>query len=139
MMPMSPQLAEICGVHAGDGYLRMRGGKGELDISGNLEEKEYYNNHFVPLLNKTFNLNLKGREFSRGSYGVVIYSKKIAHFFNALGFPYGEKSTVVEIPKKILNSKNKVFYSRFLRGLFDTDGNLYFKNRKTLNGYSEFK
>ena len=38
---LSPELAEICGIHAGDGYLRSNEHRIELDISGNVEEKEY--------------------------------------------------------------------------------------------------
>ena len=49
-------LAEICGIHAGDGYLR--GGEGnsrwELDISGSVEEKEYYDLHVKRLFEKVF-------------------------------------------------------------------------------------
>ena len=52
---ISPELAEICGIHAGDGYLRVRErNKGEVDISRALEEKEYYDNHVIPLFNKVF-------------------------------------------------------------------------------------
>lgn len=137
MIEMTPDLAEICGIHAGDGYLRMRGGKGEIDISGHSEEKEYYDNHVIPLFNKVFNLSLKGREFSRGTYGFVLYNREIAEFFNWLGFPFGKKSLIVTVPKFILESKNKLFYARFLRGLFDTDGNLGF--RKSYGKYKEFK
>ena len=37
---LSQDLAEIAGIHAGDGYMRLRGkNKGEVDISGNIEEK----------------------------------------------------------------------------------------------------
>lgn len=140
MVEMTPDLAEICGIHAGDGYLRMRkGGKGEIDISGHLEEKEYYDNYIVQLFNRVFDLNLKGREFSRGTYGLVIYSKKIAKFFNELGFPFGKKSLIVQVPKQIIESGNKILYGRFLRGLFDTDGGLYFRNRRTGKNYSKFK
>lgn len=136
-MRISPELSEVCGIHAGDGYLRMRGSKGELDISGHLEEKEYYDEHVVPLFNKVFNLNLKGRKFSRGTYGFVVYNKKIAEFFNELGFPFGKKSTIVKVPEKILDSKSHVLYARFLRGLFDTDGHLGFK--KSYGKYILFK
>lgn len=37
---LTPELAEICGIHIGDGYMRRRGKRYELDISGGLEEKE---------------------------------------------------------------------------------------------------
>jgi len=39
------------------------------------------------------------------------------------------------VPKSILNSKDKVFYARFLRGLFDTDGCLSFQKKN----YSKFR
>ena len=140
MIFITPELAEICGIHAGDGYLRMRKqNKGEIDISGHLEEKDYYDDHVIPLFNKVFNLNIKGRYFSRGNYGFVIYNKKVAQLLNELGFPFGKKSEIVKVPNFILKSKNKILCTRFLRGLFDTDGGLYFQNRKTGKNYTEFK
>ena len=55
MLPdFSPDIAEICGIHAGDGYLRNEGYQRELDISGNIDEKEYYDSHVVPLFERVF-------------------------------------------------------------------------------------
>ena len=51
---MTPDLAEVCGIHAGDGYLRNDGKRRELDIGGGFEEKEYYGNHVAPLFEKVF-------------------------------------------------------------------------------------
>ena len=137
---MSPELAEICGIHAGDGYLRVRErNKGEVDISGHIEEKGYYDDHVIPLFNQIFRLNIKGRFFSRGSYGFVCYKRKVREVLLSFGFPAGKKSISVKVPDVIMKSNNKILYSRFLRGLFDTDGNLFFKNRKTLLSYSKFK
>lgn len=43
MIELNVELAEVCGIHAGDGYMRAReGNKGEVDISGGVEEREYY-------------------------------------------------------------------------------------------------
>ena len=62
---LTPELAEICGIHAGDGYLRCRErNRGEIQICGNLEEQGYYDNHVIPLFNNFFNLNIKGKKFS---------------------------------------------------------------------------
>ena len=36
---LSADLAEICGMHAGDGYMRKRGNQYEMDISGHVEEQ----------------------------------------------------------------------------------------------------
>src|SRR3990167_1346399 len=120
MLEMSPELAEICGIHAGDGYFRVsERGKGEVDISGHMEEKDYYENHVIPLFNKVFNLDIKGRAFSRGSYGFVSYRNEIRDALIGLGFPKGKKSETVRIPQLVLESKDLKIYGAFLRGLFD--------------------
>jgi len=134
---MTPELAEICGIHAGDVYLRKRGGKMELEIGGSLEERDYYDGYVVPFLNNLFDINIKAKRFSKGTYGLITFNKEVALRLFDLGFPFGKKSQSVEIPKKILQSKNKLFYASFLRGLFDTDGHLGF--RKCYGKYNEFK
>jgi hypothetical protein len=139
MVKITSEIAEICGIHAGDGYLRNDGKRVELEISGNMEEKEYYDSHVIPLFNKIFNINLIGRFFpSKNTYGFVIRDKKVIKFIHDLGFPYGAKSLTVKIPLLILKSKNKNIYSGFLRGLFDTDGSLHFHNRPS-GKYVSFK
>lgn len=137
MISMTPELAEICGIHAGDGYLRIRkNGKIELDITGNLEEKNYYDNHVIILMNQFFELKLKGKAYSKGSYGFVTTNSKFK-ILNDLGFPFGKKSAVVKTPRVILKSKDKLIYARFLRGLLDTDGHIGF--RKCYGKYKHFK
>ncbi len=136
---MTPELAEICGIHAGDGYLRNDGKRIELDISSNIEEKTYYDSHVIPLFENFFNINIQGKFFpTRNTYGFVIRDRKIIKFLHKVGFPYGKKGNIVEIPKQILNNRNKIWKSRFLRGLFDTDGSLNF-DRRYKGKYKEFK
>ena len=85
--------------------MRLRGeNKGEVDISGSLEEKDYYDNYVVPLFNKFFDLQLNGRSFSRGSYGFVTYNKNVRDILIGLGFPKGKKSKIVKVPDLVLNS-----------------------------------
>jgi len=138
MMKLTPELAEICGIHAGDGYLRDDGKRRELDISGSLDEKEYYDNHVQFLFRKVFGIKVNNKNFpSRGTYGFVIRDKYITRVLHEIGFPYGKKSTTVRIPRQILRSKDKLIHARFLRGLFDTDGGLSFK--RGYGKYVEFK
>tara|TARA_B100001971_G_C18141296_1_gene510518 strand:+ start:262 stop:1041 length:780 start_codon:yes stop_codon:yes gene_type:complete len=134
---ISPEIAEICGIHAGDGYLRNDGQRREWDISGAIEEREYYDRHVIPLFNKVFKLHIKGRFFpSRYTYGFVIRDRKTIEFaHDMLGFPYGNKTLKVEVPSFILKDISLMTY--FLRGYFDTDGHLGFAKRYGL--YSEFK
>ncbi|HLC92227.1 MAG TPA: hypothetical protein VJH23_00810 [archaeon] len=141
MLPdFSPDIAEICGIHAGDGYLRNEGYQRELDISGNIDEKEYYDSHVVPLFERVFGISITAKIFpARQTYGFVIRDRKIVEFMHSLGFPYGEKTYDVSVPEFIMNSRNlDVIYS-FIRGVFDTDGCLTFQKR-TGSGYkSEVK
>jgi len=137
-MIISQEIAEICGIHAGDGYLRNDGRRTEWDISGSIDEKEYYDFHMIHLFNKVFNLKIQGRFFpSRNTYGFVIRDKSIIEFaYNNLYFPYGNKSTKVRVPKFIFSDIKLV--QHFLRGYFDTDG--HFSCRRKPNGnYCKFK
>lgn len=137
MIEITPELAEICGIHAGDGYMRLRErNKGEVDISGDVEEKGYYDTHVIPLFNQVFDLDIKGKLFSRGSYGFVSYKQEIRDALISLSFPTGKKSKSVKIPESILKSRDFKIYGAFLRGLFDTDGNLSF--RKSYEGINKF-
>ena len=132
-------LSEICGLHAGYGYLRNDGKRIELDISGNVEEKEYYDRYVIPLFSNYFDIRIKGRYFpSRNTYGFVIRDRKIVDFMHNLGFPYGKKTTTVEVPRFIYESSNKKLSIAFLRGLFDTDGS-FCPDRRYAKNYRNFK
>jgi len=136
---ISSELAEICGIHAGDGYLRGADHRKELDISGNIEEKSYYDEHVSELFKKVFNLDIQCKFFqSRNTYGFVIRDKSTIEFMHSLGFPYGNKSTTIKVPDFIINSNNKELIIKFLRGLFDTDGCIHFWKRNK-GMYKSFK
>jgi len=129
-----PDLAEACGIHAGDGYLRNDGKRRELDISGGLDEQEYYDAHVIPLFEKVFNVKMQGKHFkSRGTYGFVIRKKEVIEFMHSLGFPYGKKTLTVRAPEFVMSSRNLDIIYRFVRGLFDTDGSLNFQKKAGSN------
>ena len=86
-----------------------------------------------------FNIEINCRFFkSRNTYGFVVRDKNIIRSMHELGFPYGNKSAIIKIPNKILNSKDPKIITNFLRGLFDTDVCLHFWRRNTGN-YCRFK
>ncbi|MEK6957424.1 MAG: hypothetical protein AABW99_00375 [archaeon] len=136
----SSDLAEVCGIHAGDGYLRNDGKRRELDISGGIDEKEYYDSHVVPLFERVFGINITPKFFpKRHTYGFVIRDRNIVEFMHSLGFPYGAKTFTVSVPEFVSNSKNLDILYSFIRGAFDTDGCLAFQ-KKVGSGYkSEVK
>ena len=130
-MKLTPELAEFCGIHAGDGHLRKI--RNELEVSGSFEEKVYYEQRVIPLFNKIFDTNVKGKFFpTKGTYGFTISRLFIRKTLIDLGIPPGNKHKIVSVPDKILNSKDKEIRRAFLRGIFDTDGCLYF-NKKIYN------
>ena len=133
-MKLSSKLAEVCGIHAGDGYLRNDGHRIELDISGNIEERDYYDNHVVPLFSGCFKIKILGRYFyPRNTYGFVIRNRTIIEKMNKLGFPYGKKTLTVQTPQFIFKSKQNT--TIFLRGLFDTDGCITFESKYNKRHY----
>ena len=137
-MQLTKEIAEIAGIHAGDGYLRYEGKRKELDISGNIEEKEYYDEHISKLFQKSFNIKINNKFFkTRNTYGFVSRDKKIINLSKKLNFPSGKKTFIVSCPEKILKSKNKQVIIAFVRGCFDTDGSLSFD--KKIYNKSKFK
>jgi intein/homing endonuclease len=128
MSNISTNLAEFAGIHAGDGHLHKRGNS--IEISGGIEEKTYYDNYIIPLCNNLFNDNINGRHFkSKGTYGFYSTNKEMIYTLLKLGFPKGKKTHTVDIPKKIMISKNKNLKKAFIRGVFDTDGSLTFDKK----------
>jgi hypothetical protein len=78
MERINPELAEIAGIHAGDGYLWYNGKRKEFDVSGGYDEIEYYNNYVVPLVNRTFGTDIKAKKFPlRNTYGFRTTNPKI--------------------------------------------------------------
>ncbi len=135
---LTPELAELAGIHAGDGYLRYKGPIKEIDISGSVEEKDYYDFQVIPTFNRLFRLKIKGRFFpSRNTYGFRCHDSNMLETFRELGFPSGKKTTIVKIPKQILNSADQKIICAFLRGYFDTDGSLTFD--KKIRNSSQFQ
>lgn len=131
-------LAEACGIHIGDGYARSdEQNRRELDISGSMKEKEYYDAHVSKIFGEILDAEINCREFqNRGTYGFCVYGKEpVQLFIKELGFPNGKKENI-EIPDFIKKGSKEVKFS-FLRGLYDTDGYLGFYRRH--GNYSEWK
>lgn len=116
---ITPELAEEIGAHLGDGCLSKN--RNYFSIKTNKKE-EGYMKYLFKLYKKLYNLDLKMMRLS-SVVGFEIYSKALCEFKNkVLGMPYGEKIHRIEIPKAILESKNKEVYFALMKGLFDTDG-----------------
>ncbi|MBX4196698.1 hypothetical protein KW805_03860 [Candidatus Pacearchaeota archaeon] len=133
-MKIDGDLAEILGMHIGDGCISRTKRYAEYYLGGDLiEEREYHDRWVAPLFNKKVSIPVLNKKVNYkehpkvGIYGFHIFDERIVKFFESLGIKSGTKINV-EIPIQIL--KKMSLSKRFLRGLFDTDGNIYFdKNR----------
>lgn len=126
-------LTELFGILTGDGYIGQyklpKRTVSSIEISGNsLKDYDYLQSFVAPLIKKLFDTepHLYLRK-NQNTLRLIIYSKIIVKFFNELGFPMGNKGLIYP-PEWILN--NSSFFKRFIRGFFDTDGCILFKNKE---------
>ena len=127
---LSKELAEEFGIHTGDGHLGSKSCQGkyifyDYSISSGADETDYILNYVRPLIKRLYNLEVKLCYKKSNEIALHYKSKALFTFKHALGFPNGKKDHI-EIPEIILKSE---YLADFLRGLFDTDGCLQFKNR----------
>jgi len=129
---ITPLLAEEIGLSIGDGYISNK--KFEYRLKGNKnDEKEYYNNYVKPMFKELYNIDLNISEYD-STVGFEIYSKALWEFkTKVIGLPIAPKNTI-RIPA-VLKVNNKEILCSLLRGLFDTDGNIYFRSQGANKSY----
>lgn len=124
----SNQLAEIIGVILGDGCIS----KFQVSTYSNAKVDKEYAIHISTLLEKLFEVNVARSKLRNNTITQVISSRGIVEFFNKMGLKTGNKiKNNISIPEWILKKHE---YSRAcLRGLFDTDGCIYY-HRHSIKG-----
>jgi len=133
---LSEILAEETGMHIGDGTMGVYNASYRFAMEGDvIEDKEYYLDWVKNIYFQLYNLKLNIRAFKE-RYGFQLGSKAIVTFkHTTLNLPYGKKGSIIKIPNAIM--KNPLFMRACLRGLFDTDGCIWFekKNDKEIPWY----
>lgn len=126
---LTEELSEEAGIFAGDGSLNIYNRNHRIVIAGNrVEDAQYYKETVLPLLLRVYNASPKLVFWSEGTIGVYLTSRAIGSFKNrVLGFPLGPKKHI-QVPTMIRKG-NKKIRAAFIRGLFDTDGTLYFEGK----------
>ena len=134
---LNEEICEFIGAFIGDGYLGNYGktkNQYVLGISGNQElDEDYIKTYLVPLLKRNFK-NINPRLYYRKDENTLmlrINSKELYTLFLNLGFNPGKKAHNIVIPEKIFNNKKLMKY--VVRGIFDTDGCIFFDKRKSYN------
>ena len=124
------ELCEFYGILMGDGCVSKFKSQNRVHyairIDGHsITDKVYYYNHLKPLIEKIINRSVRPKFRKVGNCIFIMFEyKEFAIFLNDyFHFPFGKKGEI-KINTKIINSKKRLVNT--LRGLFDTDGCLYF-------------
>lgn len=125
----SLDMAEFLGWHIGDGCISITNKYSEYTLTGDItEEYPFYSKIVLPTFNRLFNAYLKKpveikKYKSVGVCGIYLFDKKFVSFLQTKFNLKSGKKINVQIPEILKTKDQKIC---FLRGLFDTDGSIYF-------------
>jgi hypothetical protein len=123
------KLCELLGAWIGDGWIGLSGWprvRKQVCICGNLKTEREYRKHLQHLILTTLHVNGYYQERKKNNtYYIIINSNKIFDFFrDRYDFPIGCKRyfNTERLPKTWILKR------QVIRGIFDTDGSLFFDN-----------
>ncbi|MBR9692090.1 hypothetical protein GOV06_04875 [Candidatus Woesearchaeota archaeon] len=127
---INKELCEFYGILIGDGCISRFQSQGKthhaIRIDGNsITDHKYYTDHLRPLIWKIFQRKVMVKHRKVGNCIFLMFEYKDLALFlkKSFNYPFGKKGEIT-ISKNLLTNKNFLF--SILRGLFDTDGSLYF-------------
>ncbi|MFH1182382.1 MAG: LAGLIDADG family homing endonuclease [Candidatus Woesearchaeota archaeon] len=131
-MLLTEQIAEFIGAFIGDGFTNYYGNSYIVQITGDSRlDRAYYSDTLIPYIktmcpesnpiinsyNNTLRLTINSKEFHE------LLTQRF-------GFERGKKAHTVKMPREILGSNNWRIINHCIRGIFDTDGYVFFDRRK---------
>ena len=131
-MPLSPELCELIGAFIGDGFTNRYGGNYIVQFTGHsVLDRKYFS--VLTAILKGMSPNCNPLLSKRGNTLRLTINSKEMHLLltKRFRFPAGLKTYTVQIPDEIVNSGNLNLINRCIRGIFDTDGGVYFDKRKS--------
>ena len=135
-MELSNDLCEFIGALIGDGFTGKYGKTYWTELTGDLRlDYNYLTNVMTNYSIQLFN-GLAPRTTiveKKNTIRKIFNSKQLHQILTQrFGFPVGVKCYTIKIPKEIMNSKEEFIFST-VRGIFDTDGCVFFDKRKIYN------
>lgn len=129
---LTEELCEFLGAFIGDGFTNYYKNRSPfVQFTGDKRyDMDYYKDHIIKIAKKLFGVYpyICTRKTNNTMY-VTFFSKKLYEMLTErFGFPAGVKSYTVKIPQEVLDSEKK-FIIPLLRGIFDTDGCIYYDRR----------
>ncbi|MEK6963815.1 MAG: LAGLIDADG family homing endonuclease [Nanoarchaeota archaeon] len=130
-MPLTLGLCELIGAFIGDGFTNKYGGAYTIQFTGHAQlDKEYYTTlmSYIKGISPRSNPILTSKE---NALRLTIHSKEFHYLLTKrFKFPAGKKAYSVVIPDEILKA-DSLLLKRCIRGIFDTDGSVYWDKRAT--------
>ena len=130
-LQLNESLAEFLGLLAGDGHVSKINYEVSVTCHKNLDS-DYINNRVSKLFLDLFSMDVTIRE---GKINNVVkcsvHSKMLSEYLTSnFQIPRGKKKGKLHIPIKIKTKKELLI--AYIRGLFDTDGSIYFRRKSSL-------
>jgi len=129
---LTEDICEFIGAFIGDGFTNRYGHVSMTQIAGDKRYDTEYHSYLGSILEKRF--GIKPRIYVKKETNELrtnFYSKGLFLFLvGRFSFPPGKKAKTVLIPNEIIHSNDPRKVSAVLRGIFDTDGSVYFDRRQ---------
>ena len=116
-------VAELLGLHAGDGYMS----RGLWGIRCNLQDRNMAK-RIIHLAQKVLGVEpiVSVRE---NTFEIRSGQRQVILFFQKYGFFEGKKAYIVQAPDQVTSTNDPKIIESFLRGLFSSDGSFSFQKR----------
>jgi len=119
-------MVELIGATLGDGNIYDKR-PNYVEYTGNpITDEHYFNHVLLPIVNDETGKYPKLFVRDRG-LRFRIYSKEFVDWLKKMGIPAGEAKGVARAPEFI--ASNRKLMTRCVRGVYDTDGSVYFDKR----------
>ncbi|NQV09501.1 hypothetical protein HQ529_06655 [Candidatus Woesearchaeota archaeon] len=131
-VPLTSNLSELMGAFMGDGFTNRYKRNYMIQYTGHATlDNEYLSKRITSIIKEISPNSNPIFTKKDNTVRLTIYSKE---FFNLLtkrfGFVPGKKAYTVIMPSEIINSKNDEIINSCIKGIFDTDGGIFFDKRK---------
>ncbi len=128
-MILNAGLCELIGSIIGDGNIYDKRPY-YVEITGHPREDLLYFGQLLEIIKKELSYDAKIKNIS-GAIRIRINNKTFVNYLKTIGIPSGKgKFKKVRVPDRIIKKSGKYLIS-CIRGIFDTDGCVFFDKRKT--------
>ena len=131
-MPLTSKLCELIGAFIGDGFTNKYGSMYMIQYTGNRTLDEPYITKRLKSIIKEISPNSNPIISKKdNTIRLTVYSKEFYILLTKrFNFKPGKKVYTVTIPKEITDSKNQQLINSCIRGIYDTDGSVFYDKRK---------